>query len=98
MLIPAGPSHVNVTNPTPQANLPFRQAFRQPVCAPEPKIHDITEKFLKASDGMLFPSVALCIRKQRKKDSGVIRLTVAAAIDMHNRTTKPKHKTDSSQL
>jgi hypothetical protein len=54
MLIRAGPSHVNITNATPQANLPLRQALRQPICAPEPKIHDITEKFLKASDGMIY--------------------------------------------
>ena len=44
---------MHVTNATPQANLPLRQAFRQPICAPEPKIHDITEKFLKASNGKI---------------------------------------------
>lgn len=44
---------------TPQTNLPLRQAMRQPICAPEPKIHDITEKFLKASEGtpLLMPMV-----------------------------------------
>ena len=57
MLIQTGPSHVNIANAAPQANLPLRQAFRQPICAPEPKIHDITEKFLKASDGTLYPQV-----------------------------------------
>lgn len=62
MLIRAGPSHVNVTNATPQTNLPLRQSFRQPICAPEPKIHDITEKFLKASNGMLYSSVKVTFR------------------------------------
>ncbi|KAJ4378829.1 N-alpha-acetyltransferase, non-catalitic subunit [Didymella sp. IMI 355093] len=84
MLIRAGPSHVNITNATPQANLPLRQALRQPICAPEPKIHDITEKFLKASDALevgqlvkddyftLFESIGAIEIMDPKMDSGFL--------------------------
>lgn len=68
MLIRTGPSHVNATNATPQAVLPLRQSFRQPICAPEPKIHDITQKFLKASEGMndfLIEAMFKCAARER---------------------------------
>ncbi|KAH6642587.1 amino-acid N-acetyltransferas-like protein subunit Mak10 [Boeremia exigua] len=77
----AGPSHVNATL---QSNLPFRQAFRQPICAPEPKIHDITERFLKASDALevgqlvkddyftLFESIGAIEIMDPKMDSGFL--------------------------
>ncbi|KAJ4395377.1 N-alpha-acetyltransferase, non-catalitic subunit, partial [Didymella pomorum] len=80
----AGHSHVNITNATPQANLPLRQAFRQPICAPEPKIHDITEKFLKASEALevgqlvkddyftLFESIGAIEIMDPKMDSGFL--------------------------
>jgi hypothetical protein len=92
MLIRTGPSHVNITNAAPPANLPLRQAFRQPICAPEPKIHDITEKFLKASDGTINPRLKQCSSVPQEEDSGVVYLTwllcTFSLLGTHNRTTE----------
>lgn len=83
---------MNITNATPQANLPLRQAFRQPICAPEPKIHDITEKFLKASDGMLYPWVEAMFKCAVREGCGVGRLTwllyTFSVLSTHDRTTQ----------
>ncbi|KAF9701410.1 hypothetical protein EKO04_000052 [Ascochyta lentis] len=80
----AGSSHVNIIHPTPQTNLPLRQAFRQPICAPAPKIHDITDKFLKASNALevgqlvkddyftLFESIGAIEIMDPKMDSGFL--------------------------
>lgn len=94
LLIDAGPSHVHVA---PQANLPLRQALRQPICAPEPKIHDITEKFLKASEGMFAPSATIQHRFTtgawewgRSYRMGAMRFP--SLMLMHNRITESEYE------
>ncbi|KAF1363780.1 amino-acid N-acetyltransferas-like protein subunit Mak10 [Lizonia empirigonia] len=80
----AGSSHVNIPNAAPQTSLPLRQALQQPICAPAPRIHDITEKFLKASDALevgqlvkddyftLFESIGAIEIMDPKMDSGFL--------------------------
>ncbi|KAJ4307613.1 N-alpha-acetyltransferase, non-catalitic subunit [Neodidymelliopsis sp. IMI 364377] len=80
----AGPSHVDILHATPQTNLPLRQALRQPIAAPEPRIHDITDKFLRASNALevgqlvkdeyftLFESIGAIEIMDPKMDSGFL--------------------------
>jgi hypothetical protein len=55
------PSHVHASGSNAQASspadLPLRQSLRKSQGAYEPRIHDITEKFTKASSGMCYPSL-----------------------------------------
>jgi hypothetical protein len=55
------PSHVHASGSNAQASspadLPLRQTLRKSQGAYEPRIHDITEKFTKASSGMCYPSL-----------------------------------------
>lgn len=55
-MIKSGPSHTAqesapTIQPTTSANLPLRQS-RQHVGGTQPKIHDVTEKFTRACNGM----------------------------------------------
>ena len=55
-MIQSGPSHTAqesapTIQPTTSANLPLRQS-RQHVGVAQPKIHDVTEKFTRACNGM----------------------------------------------
>lgn len=53
------PSHVHASGSNAQAStpadLPLRQSLKKSQAAYEPKIHDITEKFTKASSCMYYP-------------------------------------------